>query len=189
MVELGKRRGDLETLVQDDFLALKPNISGPFHEASQVASGLDVSACQFQTQTKKRIRTTIHFLAAPPFRVRVHSPIPKFLGVASKSGFLVVLDALEVANGAGAGFFEDFAFGGCLWVRSLRRNRQHAIHQSPSIKMERDGEIYAGFGALVPTPLGEWARLPLNGLPYPRGRADECSGPRMGSREYIRTCG
>jgi hypothetical protein len=38
--------------------------------------------------------------------------MPKFLGVASKRGFLVVLVCLVVAKGAGAGFLDDLAFGG-----------------------------------------------------------------------------
>jgi len=40
-------------------------------------------------------------------------PMPKFLGVASNSGFFVFLLCL-VAKGAGAGVLEDFAFGGYI---------------------------------------------------------------------------
>lgn len=40
--ELGDGGGNLETLVEDDLLALKANVFGPFHEASEIASGLDV---------------------------------------------------------------------------------------------------------------------------------------------------
>lgn len=40
--ELGNGRGNLETLVQNDLLALEANIFGPFDEASQVGLGLNI---------------------------------------------------------------------------------------------------------------------------------------------------
>ena len=40
--ELSNGRGDLETLVEDNLLALKANIFGPLDEASQVGLGLDI---------------------------------------------------------------------------------------------------------------------------------------------------
>lgn len=40
--ELGNGRGNLETLVQDDLLALEANIFGPLDEASQVGLGLNI---------------------------------------------------------------------------------------------------------------------------------------------------
>ena len=40
--ELSDGRGDLETLVEDNLLALKANIFGPLDEASQVGLGLDI---------------------------------------------------------------------------------------------------------------------------------------------------
>ena len=43
----------------------------------------------------------------------LYLPIPKFLGVASKSGFWVFFWVLEAPKGAGAGFLLDFALGGC----------------------------------------------------------------------------
>ena len=42
MGELSDGRGDLETLVEDNLLALKANIFGPLDEASQVGLGLDI---------------------------------------------------------------------------------------------------------------------------------------------------
>jgi hypothetical protein len=132
MVELGERRRDLETLMEDDFLALEADVCGPFDETGQVALRLDISACASQSPIPISItiirsgysegvdRGTNESAHYPLQASRVmlvgynHSPIPKFLGVASKRGFFVVFDALEVANGAGAGFFEDLAFGGCL---------------------------------------------------------------------------
>ena len=42
MGELGNGRRDLETLVQDDFLALQTNIFRPLDEASQVCLRMDV---------------------------------------------------------------------------------------------------------------------------------------------------
>lgn len=44
VLELGDRRGDLETHVQDLLLALKTDILGPLDHAGQVATGLDVLA-------------------------------------------------------------------------------------------------------------------------------------------------
>jgi hypothetical protein len=40
--ELGDGRGNLETLVQDDLLALEADIFGPLDKASQVSLGADV---------------------------------------------------------------------------------------------------------------------------------------------------
>lgn len=42
MGELGDGRGDLETLVKDDLLALETDVLGPLHEAGEVSLGLDV---------------------------------------------------------------------------------------------------------------------------------------------------
>lgn len=42
--ELGDRRGDLETHVQDLLLALKTDVFGPLDEAGEVALGLDILA-------------------------------------------------------------------------------------------------------------------------------------------------
>ena len=42
--ELRDSRGDLETLSQDDLLALETNILGPLDEASKVSLGLDALA-------------------------------------------------------------------------------------------------------------------------------------------------
>ena len=42
--ELGNGGGDFETLVEDDFLALKADVFGPFDEAGQVGLGADVLA-------------------------------------------------------------------------------------------------------------------------------------------------
>ncbi len=44
VAELRNGRGHLQALVKDDLLALKPDILGPFYEAGEVASGLDVLA-------------------------------------------------------------------------------------------------------------------------------------------------
>jgi hypothetical protein len=42
--ELGNSRGNLETLAEDDLLALETDVLGPFHEAGQISLGLDVLA-------------------------------------------------------------------------------------------------------------------------------------------------
>lgn len=42
--ELGNGGGNLETLVKDNFLALKDNVFRPFHETGQVSDRLDVLA-------------------------------------------------------------------------------------------------------------------------------------------------
>ena len=42
--ELGNGRGDLETLAEDDLLALKADVFWPLHEACEVLLGLDVLA-------------------------------------------------------------------------------------------------------------------------------------------------
>lgn len=42
--ELGNGRGDLETLVEDNLLALEADVFGPFDEASQVGLGADILA-------------------------------------------------------------------------------------------------------------------------------------------------
>ena len=44
--ELSNGRGNLETLVQDDLLALKADVFRPFDEAGQVGGRLDVLACR-----------------------------------------------------------------------------------------------------------------------------------------------
>jgi len=41
---LGNCRRNLEALVKNDLLALKANVFGPFHEASEVTSGLNILA-------------------------------------------------------------------------------------------------------------------------------------------------
>lgn len=47
VAELGNRRGDLETLVEDDLLSLQLDIFGPLDEAGQVTGRLNVLACVF----------------------------------------------------------------------------------------------------------------------------------------------
>lgn len=44
MGELGKSRGHLQTLAEDDLLALKADVFGPFDEAGKVSAGLDILA-------------------------------------------------------------------------------------------------------------------------------------------------
>jgi hypothetical protein len=44
MRELGNGGGNLETLVEDDLLALKADVFGPLDEAGQVGLGTDVLA-------------------------------------------------------------------------------------------------------------------------------------------------
>ena len=44
--ELGDRGGNLETLAEDDLLALKADVFGLLHEAGEVLLGLDVLACR-----------------------------------------------------------------------------------------------------------------------------------------------
>ncbi len=46
MSELSNGGRDLEALVQDDLLALKANVFGPFDEAGQVSLGLDILTCE-----------------------------------------------------------------------------------------------------------------------------------------------
>ena len=57
MRKLGNCWWDLETFVQDDLLALKPNVFGPFHKTCKVSRGLDIlsNAKVFRVGFKKRI--------------------------------------------------------------------------------------------------------------------------------------
>lgn len=92
--------------------------------------------------------------------------MPKFLGVASKRGFLVVLEALEGAKGAGAGFLDDLVFGG-YFTRMInpkapkdnpkRLSPEKSGHGDESISKpnhnrKKEFGFKAGFGALVPIP-------------------------------------
>ena len=43
--ELVDCRGNLQTLVEDDALPLKPDVARPFHKAGQITPGLDILAC------------------------------------------------------------------------------------------------------------------------------------------------
>ena len=115
MGELGDGRGDLEALVEDNLLALKADVFRPLDEASQVGLGLDVLAfIQIKLMFEERRRSG--------------SPIPKFLGRASKRGFLVFLPVL-LAKGAAAGFLEDLeGLGG--W--SLRRDTSAIVRHEES---------------------------------------------------------
>ena len=47
--ELGDGRRDLETLAEDDLLALEADILRPLDEASEVLDGLDILACARET--------------------------------------------------------------------------------------------------------------------------------------------
>ena len=84
--ELGDGRGYLEALVKDDLLALKTDICGPLDEASQVLGGLDILALNDESGTTEEQDGTEGRGESSQLN---HSPIPKFLGVASKRGFWV----------------------------------------------------------------------------------------------------
>jgi len=109
--ELGDCWRDFQALVEDDLLTLEANVLGPLDEASQILLRLDILAWI-------RERSAI----IPPCRLSVskagglldgrYPPMPKFLGVASKSGFWVFFWVLEAPKGAGAGFLPDLALGG-----------------------------------------------------------------------------
>ena len=49
MGKLGDGRRDLETLAEDDLLALEADILRPLDEASEVLDGLDILACARET--------------------------------------------------------------------------------------------------------------------------------------------
>jgi hypothetical protein len=99
--------------MENDLLALESNIFGPFDESSQVTPGLNVTTWSKVYYGRQLIQSLCGSWVAERKGERF-IPMPKFLGVASNRGFLVVLDALEVAKGAGAGFLVDLdlAFGG-----------------------------------------------------------------------------
>lgn len=63
--------------------------------------------------------------------------MPKFLGVASKSGFFVFLLCL-VANGAGAGVLDDFVFGGYISVKAVIETSQSEV---PKMDLLLDSEL------------------------------------------------
>lgn len=83
--ELGDGRRDLETLAEDDLLALKADIFGPLHEAGEILLRLNVLTYRHQWTFDDRQRKN---------KSMCHSPIPKFLGRDSKRGFFWVFDAL-----------------------------------------------------------------------------------------------
>lgn len=77
--ELSDCRGNLETLVEDDLLSLQSDVLGPLDESGEVGSRLDRLSCKPITVNKiRRIDWS-------------DSPIPKFLGDFSKSGFFLVV--------------------------------------------------------------------------------------------------
>jgi hypothetical protein len=59
---LGNGGGNLETLVEDNLLALESDVFGPLHEAGEVAGGLDVLAYSSSEYTiaKTKIYNTTH---------------------------------------------------------------------------------------------------------------------------------
>ena len=104
MGELSNSGGNLETLVEDNLLALKANVFGPLDEAGKITSRLDVLAWGMLGHRRD---SQVSYL-----------PMPKFLGVASKRGFFLAFADLLAPKGAAAGFLPDLALGG--W--SLRRS-------------------------------------------------------------------
>lgn len=109
--ELSDRRRDFQALMEDDLLTLEANVLGPLDEASQVLLGLDILAWRWKRSViiPPCKRGGVKNIASD----RLYLPIPKFLGVASKSGFCVFFWVFEAPKGAGAGFLLDFALGGC----------------------------------------------------------------------------
>jgi len=83
--ELSDSRGDLQTLVEDDFLALEANIFRPFDEASEIALMLDVLA------------------DAKVFRLALEERVPCLFG-----------GALLGASGGGGGFLTGSFLGGLV---------------------------------------------------------------------------
>jgi hypothetical protein len=66
MRELGNRRRNLETLVQNNLLTLQANISWPFDEATQVTLGLDITTCFCEVRPVSPTPLTIHADAKVP---------------------------------------------------------------------------------------------------------------------------
>lgn len=120
--ELGDRGGDLETLVEDDLLSLEANVCWPLDEAGHVLFGLHILAWGTrEVFEKKEIKNKLHG----------NAPMPKFLGVASKRGFLVTLLDLEALKGAGAGFFPDLGFGWRAGHRDESQSRTRKYASGP----------------------------------------------------------
>jgi hypothetical protein len=83
--ELGDRGRDFQALVENDFLTLEANVLGPFDEAGQVLLGLDILTWILKGQSSFRLAGGAS--KGKWDSDRRYPPIPKFLGVASKSGF------------------------------------------------------------------------------------------------------
>ena len=133
VLELRDCWGNLQTLAENDLLALETDILGPFHEAGKVGFGEDALACV-------RVRQN-----APRTAIQINTPMPKFLGVDSNKGFLTTFEVLLAPNGAGAGFLPDLVvLGG--W--SLRREGCLSATLY-AFQMKRTGAVWTTLGALV----------------------------------------
>ena len=113
VLELGNRRGDLQTEVEDLLLALKTDVGGPPDHAAKVALGLDVLADAIVLGALLDERVLCSVRACETFcRVRFQRTLAAFLGPAFPWG-----------KGAGAVFFP---LGGILNCRgSVIENRNY----------------------------------------------------------------
>ena len=113
VLELGNRRGDLQTEVEDLLLALKTDVGGPPDHAAKVALGLDVLADAIVLGALLDERVLFSVRACEiDCRVRFQRTLAAFLGPAFPWG-----------KGAGAVFFP---LGGILYCRgSVIENRNY----------------------------------------------------------------
>ena len=98
VLELGNRRWDLETEVQDLLLALETNILGPLHHTGEVATGLDILSDTIVAGALLNERV-LSSLASMMDEERIERTFGAFLAPAP---------ALDWGNGAAAAFFPDF---------------------------------------------------------------------------------
>ena len=113
MLELGNRRGDLQTEVEDLLLALETDVRRPPDHATKVALGLDVLADTevLGALLEERVLPSVR-ACEKPMQVLFQRTLAAFL-----------LPALPWGKGAGAVFFP---LGGILYCRgSVIENRNY----------------------------------------------------------------
>jgi hypothetical protein len=100
VLELGDRRRDLQAHVQDLALALQADVGGPFDEAGQVATGLDVLANTEVLRAALNERVLHGALGSCRARRHCRGIVLSLLTLA----FFLFTPALVWGNGAGAAF-------------------------------------------------------------------------------------
>jgi hypothetical protein len=100
VLELGDRRRDLQAHVQDLALALQTDVGGPFDEAGQVATGLDVltNAEVLRAALNERV------LRAVSGSCRARRQCRGIVSLLLTLAFFLFTPALVWGNGAGAAF-------------------------------------------------------------------------------------